>query len=185
MIKQQLLNYKPINEQEITDQKTMLQFIENNEDFLSRDNLIGHFTSSAIILNEDFTKILLIHHNIYKSWGWTGGHNDGEEDTFAVALQEAKEETGLSTLTTYKDILGIDVIYVPNHIKKGIYVGDHLHLNITYLFTANELDEVTIKEDENSGVEWFDINTYLGHVEEPRMIPIYQKLVQQALLRKK
>ncbi len=184
MIKQQLLNYFPINEQEKTDKKMMLQFIKSNKNYLDRENLAGHFTSSAIILNNNFTKILLIHHNIYNSWGWTGGHNDGEEDTFLVALKEAREETGLSNFTTYEDILGIDVIYVPNHIKKGIFVGDHLHLNITYLFTANDLDEVTIKEDENSGVQWFDIDTYLEHVEEPRMIPIYQKLVQQALLKK-
>lgn len=180
MLKNLLLNYKPINEQETIDKRMMLEFIDNNNDYLLRDNLAAHFTSSAIILNKDQSKILLIHHNIYKSWGWTGGHNDGDDDTLNVAVKEAKEETGLSSFEVHEKVLGIDVVYVPNHIKKGVYVNDHLHMNITYLLTAKENDPVFIKEDENSGVEWFDINTYLDHVEELRMIPIYKKLVNNA-----
>jgi 8-oxo-dGTP pyrophosphatase MutT (NUDIX family) len=185
MIKRLLENYKPKNEQETFDKKMMLQFIESNHNYLIRDNLTAHFTSSGIILNESMTKILLIHHNIYKSWGWTGGHNDGDEDCLKVAVKEAQEETGVQNFTVYEEPLGIDTVYVPNHVKHGSFVGDHLHMNISYLLTASEEEQLTVKEDENSGVQWFDLNDYLNHVEEPRMIPIYKKLVQEALQRKK
>jgi len=37
----------------------------------------------------------MIHHNIYKTWTWTGGHLDGEVDLLKLALKEANEETGI------------------------------------------------------------------------------------------
>ena len=176
-----LENYQPKNKQEETDKEAMLTFITRNDDCLLRSNLVGHFTSSAIIVNKDTSKVLFIHHNIYNSWAWVGGHNDGDEDSLYVALKEAKEETGLNDFKVVsKEIAGIDTIYVMSHIKKGIFVSDHLHFNITYILQANEADKVTIKPDENSGVRWFNIEELDSIVDEPRMKPIYNKLLNVA-----
>ncbi len=49
-------------------------------------------------------------------------------------------------------------------------------MNLTYLLVACEKQKLTIKEDENSGVGWFDIDDVLNHVSEPRMIYIYKKV---------
>jgi 8-oxo-dGTP pyrophosphatase MutT (NUDIX family) len=180
-LKKDLQYYQVKNKQEKTDKQAMLTFIERNEDCLLRDNLVGHFTSSAIIVNSDSTKVLFIHHNIYNSWAWVGGHNDGDDDSLHVALKEAKEETGLSTLDIVsKDIAGIDTIYVMSHIKNGVFVSDHLHFNITYIFKADETASVSIKPDENSGVRWFDIHELDHVVDESRMKPIYKKLLDVA-----
>ena len=168
--------YRPKNEQEQMDKIAMLQFIDKNNDALTRKNLVGHFTSSAIIVNPEMTKVLFIHHNIYNSWGWVGGHNDGNPDFLAVAIKEAKEETGVKHIEPYnKDIIGIDSIYVYNHIKNGKFISDHIHMNITYLLVASESEELIIKEDENSGVKWFSLEEALNIIEEPRMVPIYTK----------
>jgi len=64
---EKLKAYKPINEQETKDKELMIKFIENNPNVLYRTNLTAHLTSSAIILNESFDKVLFIHHNIYNS----------------------------------------------------------------------------------------------------------------------
>jgi ADP-ribose pyrophosphatase YjhB (NUDIX family) len=171
--------YIPINEQEEVDQKAILDFIRNNDDALERTNLIAHVTSSAIIVNEAMDKMLFVYHNIYDSWSWVGGHNDGNPDLLCVAITEAKEETGLKTIEPYsKDLLMIDSIYVQNHIKHGKFVPDHLHLNGTYLLIGNDRDELSIKHDENSGVRWFRIEEILDYVSEPRMIPIYEKAIR-------
>jgi ADP-ribose pyrophosphatase YjhB (NUDIX family) len=177
-----LKKYIPVNEQESRDVDLFIQFLLNNEDAFSRTNLAGHVTSSAIILNDKMTHMCMIHHKLYKSWGWVGGHNDGDRDCLKVSIKEAKEETGLTKVTPYnKDILGVDVIYVPNHIKKGIYVPDHLHLNVTYLLIASMDERLVVNEEETNGVQWFELDDVLNHVSEPRMIPIYKKLIGKVL----
>lgn len=176
-------SYQAKNEQERTDKEAMLTFISRNPDYLLRRNLVGHFTSSAIIVNNEFSKVLFVHHNIYNSWGWVGGHNDGEEDSLYVALKEAKEETGLENIELVtKDIIGLDTIYVMSHIKNKTFVSDHLHFNLTYLLRASEEDQVTIKADENSGVAWFDIEDIDSIVSEDKMKGIYHKLIKAAKL---
>lgn len=183
------MNYKDIintyvatTEQEKTDQTLMKQFIERHDDALLRTNLIGHITSSVFILNETKDKVLLGYHNIYQSWGWFGGHNDGDEDCLYVALKEAREETGLHDFKVLCDgPIGLDVILVHNHIKKGKIVPDHLHLNITYGLIAKETDDISHNENEHSGLAWFALHSFLDHVKEERMKPIYKKLLQRML----
>jgi 8-oxo-dGTP pyrophosphatase MutT (NUDIX family) len=177
---EQLKTYKPFNEQEEVDKKLIVDFIDRNPDAYDRHNLVGHLTSSAIVVNERLDKVLFIHHNIYNAWGWVGGHNDGDRDFLRVALKEAQEETGVQSIEPYdQEILGLDVIYVENHIKNGVYVPDHVHLNVTYLLVADETDELVVNDDENSDVRWFNIDTVLDVVDEPRMIPVYTKLFQR------
>jgi 8-oxo-dGTP pyrophosphatase MutT (NUDIX family) len=176
MIYTQIQAYRPRNEQEETDQRLILELLDRNPDALYRTNLTGHITSSAIVVDETMTKVLFAFHNIYRSWSWVGGHNDGEEDCLAVALRETREETGVHSLRPWsEDLFMVDVVYVRNHQKHGHYVPDHLHLNLTYLLIADDREEVRVKADENSGVRWFPISEVMEHVSEERMKPIYQK----------
>ena len=134
MFKKQFNEFTPECEQEIIDKKAIMNFINHNDDCLERSNLIAHVTSSAFVLNKSMDKILFIHHNIFNSWGWEGGHNDSNPNLLEVAMKEAVEETGISSVVPYNnEIISLDVIYVGNHIKNGLFVGDHLHLNATYL----------------------------------------------------
>lgn len=176
MIFEKIQAYLPKNEQEKADKRAILRFIETNPDYLERTNEIAHLTSSAIVVNESMTKILFAFHNIYHSWSWVGGHNDGEEDCLNVALRETMEETGVKNVRPWSDdIFMMDIIYVHNHIKRGKFVPDHLHLNVTYLMIADENDELFVKHDENSGVRWFAIDEVLHHVDEERMVAVYTK----------
>jgi len=180
MVKKLIEAYAPYNEQESFDKEAILTFIEKNTDFLERSNKVAHFTVSTIVVNESMNKILFAFHNIYQAWGWLGGHNDGDEDLLKVALKETEEETGVKNLRAYsEDIFLLDTIYVPNHIKNGKHISDHLHLNATFLVIADEQEKLVINEKENSGVQWFDIDSVLSHVSEPRMIPIYRKAFEK------
>lgn len=119
----------------------------------------------------------MAYHNIYNSWAWTGGHADGDEDLLRVSIKEASEETGINNLKLLSDgIFSIEILPVSAHIKRGHFVSSHLHLNCTYLFEANEEDEIRIKEDENSGVSWIDIDKTIEVSQEEQMKVIYQKL---------
>lgn len=185
MLREQIEAYQPFNEQEAFDKKAILAFIDRNPDYLLRSNLMAHFTVSTIVVNPAMDKVLFAHHNIYKSWGWLGGHNDGDEDMLNVAMKETEEESGLTKIKPYsKEIFMLDTIYVPNHIKHGKHVSDHLHLNATFLVIADESEKPIVNVEENSGVQWFPIATVLKIVHEPRMIPIYQKAFQRIALLK-
>ncbi len=176
----EILKYKPINEQEETDKDIILKYIEDYpHNILLRDNQVAHMTSSAIILNKDHTKMLMIHHNIYKTWTWVGGHADGESDMLKLAVKEAQEETGIKDFDVATDIATIDILLVDSHIKKGKYVAPHLHLNVAYVLEAHDDHDLVLNEDETSGLKWVpieEIDTYSG---EPSIIYVYHKMLKK------
>lgn len=132
--------------------------MENFEDVLTRNNEFGHFTASSWVVSKERTKVLMIYHNIYQSWAWTGGHADGEADLLNVAIRELKEETGVTDVKVLSpDIFSLEIICVNGHVKRGKYVSSHVHLNVTYLLEVDEKEMLKIKEDENSGVKWIKI----------------------------
>lgn len=177
-LKEQIEKYIPYNEQEKSDKEIMLKSLETFDDMLTRENKICHFTASNWIVNKERTKVLMIYHNIYKSWAWVGGHADGDADLLHVALKEAQEETGLKNFKVLSDgIFAIKIANVDSHIKRGKFVSDHLHFDCCFLLEADENEELHIKEDENSGVKWIDINDISKEVNEKWMLDkIYNKL---------
>ena len=176
-LKAQIENFVPFNEQEKADKEMMLKYIETFDDVLTRENKMCHFTASSWIVNKERTKVLMIYHNIYQSWAWTGGHADGDDDLLHVALKEAQEESGLKNLKVLSDgIFSLEIVTVDCHIKRGKFVPSHLHLDCSYLLEADENEPLRIKEDENSGVKWVDIDKATEVTNEPKMVPIYKKL---------
>lgn len=94
-----------------------------------------------------------------------------------VALKEAQEETGLKNLKLLSNgIYGLQILTVDSHIKRGKFVPSHLHLDCCFLLEANQNEPLKIKEDENSGVKWIDINQAIEITKEEKMKPIYKKL---------
>ena len=176
----QIENYPPFNEQEEKDKALILGWIRNNENAFSRENAVAHITASAWVVNKDRSKVLMVYHNIYNSWAWPGGHADGESDLLGVAMREVMEETGIKNLKPLsKDFYAIDVLPVKSHIKRGKFVSSHIHLNATYIFEADENEELLIKEDENSGVNWIDIDKMVSSSSEDHMKKVYAKLVDK------
>ena len=122
----------------------------------------------------------MVYHNIYDSWSWTGGHSDGEPDPAVTALKEAEEETGASGFRFVKqEPVSLEIITVDGHEKRGVYVPSHLHLNLTYLLTAEEGQSLSVKADENSGVQWISANRLAEYVSEAWMMErVYKKLLR-------
>lgn len=178
---EQITKYNACNEQEQKDKETMLKFINSFEDVLTRDNEFGHFTSSAWVVNKEKTKVLMIYHNIYDSWTWTGGHADGEDDLLNVAIREVCEETGIKNVVpVVEDVFSLEIICVNGHVKREKYVSSHLHMNLTFLLEADENETLYVKEDENSGVKWVDIDEAVSISKEPWIKVIYQKIIDKS-----
>ncbi len=180
--KQAIQSFKPSNDQEANDKHIILAYIEAFPgNALTRDNQIAHLTSSGLILNPAMDKVLMIHHNIYKTWAWTGGHADGDTDMLEVAIKEAKEETGaLKIVPLTTEMLSIDIVPVYGHMKNGKYVSSHLHLNTSYVLIADENENLTINTEETSDVSWVAVEKLSAYSNEPYFIEIYLKLIQKA-----
>lgn len=106
---------------------------------------------------------------------------DGDTDFEAAALREAQEETGVTGLVRIgSGAASIEILPVWAHVKRGQDVGSHLHLNVSYLFEADDTLALTVAQDENSAVGWIGIDKLEEYVTEPLMIPIYKKLIKRA-----
>ena len=177
-IYQDIEKYVPSCEQEEADKKFILTFLKANENAFSRENTVAHMTASSWIVNPPRDKVLMVYHNIYNSWSWTGGHADGERDMLSLALRECREETGIEHVRAVSpEIYSLEVLTVDGHEKRGSYVSSHLHLNVTYLFEADENDTLHICREENSGVAWFGLEEALKASTEPWFVErIYKKL---------
>lgn len=179
---EQIKNYNPVNDQERNDKEQMLRFMEQNSDYLSRENQIAHFTTSIWTVNKERTKTLMVYHNLYDSWSWIGGHADGEEDLCAVAMRELQEETGVQfARLVSEEILSLETLTVGGHMKRGQYVPSHLHFNLTFLAEADEKEALVVNADENQAVKWWTFEEALQASSEPWMVErIYKKLIEKS-----
>ena len=179
--KKEIEEYSPVNAQEEKDKQFMLNAINDFDDVLTRENEYMHFTSSAFVVNKKRDKVLMIYHNIYDSWAWTGVHVDVQTNFLAVAKREVEEETGLKNIKVLNNskIISLDTLPVHGHVKRGKYVSAHIHLSVAYLFEADENDSIRIKPDENSKIGWQDIDKAVELSTEPHMKPVYSKIIDK------
>ena len=180
-ILEKLENYAPFNEQEEEDICVFKQFIEAfGDNIWTRENKVGHFSSSAWVVNRERTKVLMAYHKIYDSFAWLGGHADGDKDLLHVALKEVKEESGVEHIRVLsEDFIDVGCLFVKAHVKKGKPVSAHLHFNVTYLLEADEQDTLHIAEEENSAVRWIPISEVTNVVSEEHMKPVYARLMEK------
>lgn len=175
-------NYIPFNEQEKKDKEVMLKYIEKFPDILSRSNDFAHFTASSWCMNESKTKVIMVYHNIFKSWTVTGGHADENPNLLEVAIRELQEESGLRQVKILREEpISIEAMGIKGHFKNGKYVNSHLHLNVNFLLEGKEEERLQIKEDENSGVQWVPIEKVLEYSTEDWVKEYYYKKLFQKL----
>lgn len=174
--------FVPHDEKEAADQSLILWYARHfGDEVLTRQSKAAHLTSSGFILNRSLTKTLMIHHNILNVWAWTGGHADGDRDLIAVAIREAMEETGASSIVPLsREIAALDVLTVEGHVKRGEYVSAHLHLSVAYILLCDEQETLRVKPDENSGVQWFPVDAIKAPAFSSHSIYLYGKLLQWA-----
>ena len=182
-LKQQIENYIPFNEQEKRDKDYFIKWLNTFKDCLTRENEFGHFSSSAFVVNKEKNKMLVVYHNIFGAWIYPGGHADGEEDLLSVAIREVKEETGLKAKPLDTSIFGIQSLAIDGHVKKGMYVPAHVHLDVVYLLEGNDQENVFMKEDENKGVQWINFEEAVGNDMCDFIRPVHERLIKKLIKR--
>lgn len=129
-----LNNYKPFDETEKDHLMEMLNLCDNPEDVISRNNSLGHFTVSAIVIDSHYRNILMIWHQKLNRWLQPGGHIEEFDRTITDAvIRELLEETGIevNSVELQSELpFDIDVHLIPE--RKGI--KEHSHFDLRYFF---------------------------------------------------
>ena len=134
-------------------------FVRRHADCFERHCQPGHVTASAWIVDRNGSRVLLAHHRKLGRWLQPGGHSDGEADSVAVALREAREETGLDLAACSARPMDIDIHEIP---PRGVEPA-HRHYDLRFALAARS-DAFTVSE-ESHDLAWvgFDaLETYTG-----------------------
>lgn len=111
--------------------RTILDFVDAHDDALHRSCRSGHLTGSALVVDPAGERVVVLHHRKLGRWLQPGGHCDGDANLAAVALREAREETGIDDLRVLPVAVDLDV-----HEVSPPDDGPHLHLDVRYLVQA-------------------------------------------------
>lgn len=142
-------NYHTAFQQEKNCQVRFIELLNHPRAFF-RDHLPGHITGSAWIIDPSKKFVLLTHHAKLDRWLQPGGHADGDENVLNVAMREAREETGLTTLILKQNsIFDIDIHTIPARPD----FQQHDHYDVRFLFQASR-DEPLIISEESHDLAW-------------------------------
>ena len=183
-LREKIEEFIPFNEQEEKDKIQFLEFIDSFGDTLTRDNIFGHFTASAFVVNKERNKMVVVYHIINDGWIYPGGHADGEEDLLKVAVREVEEETGLKVRVLDDNIYAINSAPVKGHIKRGKYVSAHLHLDVIFIMEADDKIPLKYKEDESKGVKWISFSEADNETMCDFVRPIHRNLINKLNVKK-
>lgn len=165
------------NEQAMT--LATIDFVRQYPDCFERSQLRGHITGSAWVVSPNRRSTLLIHHRILDRWLQPGGHADGDPDVAAVALREAREETGLTSLRfvgvpgELPPIFDVDVHPIP---ARGD-VPEHLHYDIRFLIEADP-NEAFGFSDEIKNIRWLTIETVKSMTKSESISRMVRKIME-------
>ncbi len=147
---EKLDNYHPSDASEVEARLRMISFVKENPDCFQRHLKIGHITGSAWLMSRDGRRVLLTHHRKLNKWLQLGGHADGDSNILAVALREAKEESGIENiLAVTEDVFDLDIHEIPPHGQEPA----HWHYDVRFLFRV-EGDDTFIVSEESHELAW-------------------------------
>jgi len=134
-----------------------LQFIAAHPDCLTRACRPGHLTGSSWIVNRTRSHTLLTLHRKLGRWLNPGGHADGDPDLPAVALREAREESGLASVRLLQpELFDFDRHRIPEHAG----VPEHWHYDFRFLLEA-DADEPLVISEESKDLRWVEMGRVL------------------------
>lgn len=130
----------------------------------------GHFTASALILDDSRSRVLLVKHRKLGIWVQPGGHADGEENLLNVTRREVEEETGLSGCRAENFVLDLDIHPIPRRKEESA----HDHYDVRFLFFADPSLPLVIS-DESDALQWVDIETLSQYTQDESMLRMLHK----------
>ena len=161
-----LQQYQPEGEAETADLARVRALAESADDQWRRA-LPLHVTASALIVHPPTGRVLLRWHQRQQAWLQVGGHGDpGESDPLAIALREAREETGLADLAPWPDgqLRHLVIVGVP---AAGAEPA-HEHADLRFVL-ATRAPGTAQAESPDAPLRWLPAGDADGATSEPNL----------------
>jgi 8-oxo-dGTP pyrophosphatase MutT (NUDIX family) len=188
-LEETLSGHRAAEPREEEDRIRMAAFARLHPDPFDRNIVEGHFTGSGLVMSEDGSAVLLLHHAKLERWLQPGGHGEpGESLGENVASREVEEETGLVPRLhpTAPRPFDVDIHLIPARSQDP----SHEHLDLRYLFVADPAEPIRSERGEapkpastEPRLRWFDVEEALAMDLDPglkRMIRKAQRLLEAA-----
>lgn len=138
------------------------------DDVLSRSNMAGHVTTSAVVLDHVRQRVLMIHHRALDLWLAPGGHYEAPGSLWDSACREVAEETGVTGLLPFVGrqpfLLDIDTHAIPARPQRG--EGSHWHHDFAFLAIAPHNVDLALQEEEVVAAQWTPVADLLHSPDE-------------------
>ncbi|WP_405010159.1 NUDIX hydrolase [Kitasatospora sp. NBC_01539] len=162
----QLLDgYRPRTDTEAADLARILPLLAADDPWTR--GLPLHLTVSALVVDRARRRVLLRWHERMRDWLQVGGHGDpGETDPSAVALREAREETGLPDLVFWpaEALVHVAVLPVPANDREPA----HEHADLRFVL-ATGVPDAARPENPAARLRWLPVDEALARAGEPNL----------------
>jgi coenzyme F420-0:L-glutamate ligase len=162
-----LTAYEPVGYGESAVRQGFLGFLAARPDAMWRSCAPGHLTASALVVEPSQRLVLLTLHPRVGIWVQVGGHCEaGDHTLLDAAAREAREESGIGSLSFDPAPLGLDVH--PITCSLGVPTR---HFDVRFLAVAPDGAEAT-RSEESLDLQWFPWDALPGGVspELPRLL---------------
>jgi 8-oxo-dGTP pyrophosphatase MutT (NUDIX family) len=146
--------YRPQGEAEAADVERVQALAATVDDPWLR-SIPLHVTASAVIVHPDSGRVLLRWHQRQQAWLQVGGHGDpGETEPLAIALREAREESGLTDLEPWPDaeLRQVAIVSVPANSREPA----HEHADVRFVL-ATRAPEAARAESPDAPLRWLPL----------------------------
>ena len=151
----------------------VLDFVKNHNNCFDRNNWSGHFTGSAWVVDTSRDWILMTNHIQLNMWLQLGGHAEGNSDLLAVAVKEAKEESGLESFKIMSSkIFDLDIHQIPVFRN----TPSHLHFDVRYLLETKHEEDRLIASNESHEIAWINKNDVIDKNPESSIARMLDKM---------
>ena len=169
-ILQLLADYAVRHQEESSTVQRFRDFVGSHARCFERDLWVGHITGSAWLLNADRSAVLLTHHRKLERWLQLGGHSDGNPDPLAVALTEAREESGLQVAPLQRVIFDLDIHEIPARKQDPA----HFHFDVRFALQVVGDESFRVSE-ESLDLAWVPIARLGEFTDEESMLRMARK----------
>jgi 8-oxo-dGTP pyrophosphatase MutT (NUDIX family) len=133
---------------------------DRSQNICSRQNINGHVTGSAYVVDPGMRSILLVYHLGLLRWLQPGGHLDEGELPWDAAAREAVEETGiggLQALPWHSQNKNAPIDFEVNNIPANVKRNEpaHFHYDFRYVFLGRQNQQLTLQESEVANARWY------------------------------